>query len=197
MRDCKVISTPMEAALLPPGPPNIDETVNRVEYQSKVGNIMYAMLGTRPNLTYAVSALSKFNSCPITAHHLAMGRVLRYLKTTKHIGILYKGQPNSTSTIPEPACYTDSGWGADRDKRWSPGGFVLTLCGGAVLWKTRKQDIVALSTMEAEYIALTETSKEVIWMRRLFHQIENRDFKTSSTDMQRSHDTSTNQWEQV
>ena len=77
MGDCKGISTPMEAAPLPPCPPNINEAVNRVEYQSKVGNTMYAMLGTRPDLAYAVSALSKFNSCPITAHHSAMGGVLR------------------------------------------------------------------------------------------------------------------------
>ena len=71
MRDCEEISTPMEAAPLPSCPPNIDEAVNRVEYQSKVENIIYAMLGTRPDLAYAVSALSKFNSCPITAHHSA------------------------------------------------------------------------------------------------------------------------------
>ena len=76
MRDCKGSSTPMDAAPLPSCPPNIDKAVNRVEYQSKVGNIMYAMLGTRPDLAYAVSALSKFNSCTITTHHSAMGRVL-------------------------------------------------------------------------------------------------------------------------
>ena len=88
VRGCKGISTPMEAAPLPPCPLNIDDAVNRVEYQSKVGNIMYAMLGTRPNLAYAVSAVSKFNSCLITDHQSATGRVLRYLQTTKNMGIL-------------------------------------------------------------------------------------------------------------
>jgi hypothetical protein len=194
MQKCKGISTPMDAAPLPPCPP-YDDAVKRVEYQSKVGNIMYAMLGTRPDLAYAVSALSKYNSCPITAHHSAMGRVLRYLQSTKNMGILYKGEPNSTSAMPELVCYTDSDWGGDRDKRRSTGGFVLTLCGGAVSWKTRKQDVVALSTTEAEYIALTEASKEVIWMRRLLHEIETRDIESSSTDIRQSHDESTNQWE--
>ena len=197
MRDCKGISTPMEAAPLPPCPPNIDEAVNRVEYQSKVGKIMYAMLGTRPDLAYAVSTLSKFNSCPIPAHHSAMGPVLRYLQTMKNLGILYKGEPNSSSAIPELACHLDSDWRGDRDKRRSTGRFVLTLCGGAVSWKTRKQVIVALSPTEAEYIALTETSKEVIWMRRPLHEIENSDVERLSTDIQRSHDASTNQWEQM
>ena len=66
--------------------------------------------------------------------------------------------------MPKLVCYTDSDWAADRDKRRSTGGFVVVLCRGAASWKTRKQDIVALSTTEAEYIALTVASKEVIWM---------------------------------
>ena len=97
--------------------------------------------------------------------------------------------------MPEPICYTDSDWAGDRDKRRSTGGFVVVLCGGAVSWKTRKQDIVALSTTEAEYIALTEASKEVIWMRRLLHEIETRDIESHSTDIRQHHDDSTMQWE--
>ena len=65
------------------------------------------------------------------------------------------------------------------------------------MWKTRKQDIVALSTTEAEYIARTETSKEVNWMRHLLHEIENRDVERFSTDIQHFHDAATNQWEQM
>ena len=114
----------------------------------------------------------------------------------KTMGILCKGEPNSTSTIPEPACYTDSDWGGDRDKRRSTSGFVLILCRGGVAWKTRKRDIVALSTTEEEYIALTETSKEVTWMHRLLHEIKNHEVETFSTNIQRSHDASI-QWEQM
>ena len=135
MQDCKGIFTPMEAAALPPCPTHPAEAIKRTDYQSKVGNVMYAMLGTRPNLAFAVSALSKYNSCPITAHHSAMGRVLRYLQATKNTGILYKGE-SKISAIPEPVCYTDSDWAGDRDKRRSTGGFVVVLCGGAVSWKT-------------------------------------------------------------
>ena len=111
--------------------------------------------------------------------------------------ILYKGEPISTSTIPEPAFYMDSDSGGDRDKRQSTSGCFLTLCGGAVSWKTRKQDIVALSMMEVEYIALTETSKKVICMCRLLHEIENRNAETFSTNEQRSYDASTNKWEEM
>ena len=70
----------------------------------------------------------------------------------------------ASGTFPEPVCYTDSDWAGDRDSCRSTRSFVITLCGGAVSWKTCKQDVVALSTMEAEYIALTEASKEVIWL---------------------------------
>ena len=76
MQDCKGISTPMEAAALPPCPTDPAKAIKRTEYQSKVGNIMYAMLGTRPDLAFAISTLSKYNSCLITAHHSPMGRVL-------------------------------------------------------------------------------------------------------------------------
>ena len=79
----------MEAAALLPSPPDDGEVVRQSEYQSMVGNIMYAMLGTRPDLAYAVSALSKFNQAPITTHHSAMRRTLRYLQVTKNTGILY------------------------------------------------------------------------------------------------------------
>ena len=99
MKDCKGIPRPMEAAALLLYPIDPAEAIKRIEYQSKVGNVMYAMLGTRPDLTFAASALSKYNLCPITAHHLAMGRVLRYLQATKNTCILYKGEPK-TSSLP-------------------------------------------------------------------------------------------------
>ena len=97
--------------------------------------------------------------------------------------------------MPEPVGYTDSDWAGDRDKRRSTGGFLVVLCGGAVLWKTRKQDIVAQSTTKAEYVALTEASKEVIWMRRLLREIQIRDIESHSMDIGQHHDDSMMQWE--
>ena len=112
MQDCKGISTPMEAPALPPCPTNPAEAIKRTNYQSKVGNVMHAKLGTRPDLALAVSALSKYNSCPITAHHSARGRVLRYLQATKNTRILYNRE-SKISAMPEPVCYTDSAWAGD------------------------------------------------------------------------------------
>ena len=120
MQDCKGISTPMEATALLPCPTDPAEAIKRTEYQSKVGIVMYTMLGTRPDLAFTVSTLSKYNSYPITAHHSAMGRVL-----------VYKGE-SKISAMPEPVCYTESDWAGDRDKCQSTGSFVVVLCGGAV-----------------------------------------------------------------
>ena len=93
--------------------------------------------------------------------------------------------------MPKPVCYTNSDWAGDRDKRQSTSAFVVVVYGGVVSWKTRKQDLVVLSTTEAEYIALTEASKEVIWMRRLLREIETHDTESHSTDIWQHHDDST------
>ena len=164
MQDCEGISTPMEAVALPPSPTNPAEAIKGTEYQSKVGNVIYAMPGTRPDLAFPVSALSKYNWCPITSHHSAIGRVLRYLQATKNTRILDKGQ-SKTTAMPEFVYYTDSDWAGDRNKRRSTGGFVIVLWVGADSWKIRKNDIVAQSTTEAEYITLSKASKKIIWMR--------------------------------
>ena len=112
MQDCIGISMPMEAATLPLCPTDPAEAIKPTEYQSKVGKVMYAMLATRPDLAFAFSALRKYISCPITHHHSAMGRVLRYLQATKNTGILYKGE-SKVFAMPEPVCYTNSDWEGD------------------------------------------------------------------------------------
>lgn len=158
--------------------------------------VVYAIPSTAPDLAFAVPALSKHTSCLITNHHSAMGRVPRYLQATKNIGILYDGE-SKTSAMPETVCYTDLDWAGDRDKRQSTSSFGVVLYGGALSWKTRKQDIVALSTTEAKYIALTEASKEVMWMRRLLCKIETPDINSHSTDIREHHHDSSMQWDPV
>ena len=74
----------------------------------------------------------------------------------------------------EPICYTDSDWVEDKEHRASTGGYVLTLAGGAVSWKTKQQSVVAMSSTEAEYIALSEAMKQAVWIRWLLVEIESR-----------------------
>ena len=192
MQDCKGCKTPMDPKINLVKPQDKD-IVSITEYKSLVGSIMYGMLGTRPDLGYTISTLSKFNDCPAMEHHAAAKRALRYLQQSKDYGIVYTGQGQ---VFPEPVCYTDSDWAGDKETRKSTGGFVFTLAGGIVSWKTKRQSVVALSSTEAEYIALSEATKEAVWMRRLLKEIESRSVTRAVLDPATYHEEETlRQWE--
>jgi len=170
MQDCKGCKTPMDPKANLTKPEDKDIT-GVTEYKSLVGSIMYAMLGTRPDLGYAISTLSKYNDCPADEHHIVAKRVVRYLQRSGDYGLMFTAQGEG---FPEPVCYTDSDWAGDKESRKSTGGYLFTLAGGPVSWKTKRQNVVALSSTEAEYIALSEATKEAVWIRRLLIEIESR-----------------------
>jgi hypothetical protein len=196
MESCNGVSTPMDVKTQLRPSENESEISEMVQYQSAVGKLMYGMLGTRPDLAYAVSTLSKFNHGPIMDHHSALKRVFRYLKQTATLGILYDGALCPSGNFPEPVCYTDSDWAGDKTDRKSTGGYVFTLAGGAISWRTKKQDVVATSTTEAEYIALSEATKESIWIRRILREIETREIPEFNFYPKAYHeDQNKEQWE--
>jgi hypothetical protein len=117
------------------------------------------MLGTRPDLAYSISTLGKFSSVLIMSHHSALNRVIRYIKQTTNIGILYDGSSLNPEGFPELVCYTDSNWAGDRSDPSSTGEYVFTLLGGAISWKSKKQGVVTTSSAEAEYVVLSEATK--------------------------------------
>ena len=165
MVDVKEVSTPLAThfKLSKQQEPSDDadiESMKNVPYSSVVGSIMYAMVCTRPDIAYSVGLVSRFMGNPGKTHWNAAKWTLRYLKRTSESGILFGGNNGVTSKI---IGYVDSDFVGDLDKRRSTTGFVFTLCGGAVSWKASLQPVVALSTTEAEYIALTEAVKEAKW----------------------------------
>jgi hypothetical protein len=107
MESCNGVSTPIDVKTQLRPSENESEISEIVQYQSAVGKLMYGMLGTRPDLAYAVSTLSKFNHGPIMDHHSALKRVFRYLKQTATLGILYDGSLCPREEFSEPVCYTD------------------------------------------------------------------------------------------
>jgi hypothetical protein len=127
------------------------------------------MLGTRPDLAYTISALSKFSASAGTDHLTLAKRVLRYLKQTADIGITYK--TDSPSEIGLLYGFSDSDWAGDLGDRKSTGGFTFLMSSAAISWKSKKQTIVALSTTEAEYIAASEAAREAIWLQRLLDDL--------------------------
>ena len=141
------------------------EGVDLELYQSAVGSLMYAMLGTRPDLAYAVGTVSQFNHAPGLQHWTAVKRIFRYLVGTKHMSLQY-----GTRTCHGSGGYSDADWGAGHDRK-SIGGFVFVLNGGAISWASKKQTSIALSTTEAEYMGMTQAAKEILWLRVLRDEI--------------------------
>ncbi|MCO5579842.1 hypothetical protein L7F22_033704 [Adiantum nelumboides] len=122
---------------------------------------MYAMIATRPDIAFAVGVVSRYMSNPEKKHWEAVKGIMRYLKHTKSIPICYGSHDLSVRG------YTDSDYAGDLDKRRSTSGYVFTLVGGAISWRSQLQDCITQSTTEAEYVAANEACKEDIWLGRL------------------------------
>jgi hypothetical protein len=122
---------------------------------------MYLASATRPDISYAVSKLSRFVSNPGEDHWQALQRVLCYLKGTMSYGIHYTGY----SRVLEGYC--DANWISDADEIYATSGYVFSLGGGAVSWKSCKKTILTRSTMEAELTAMDTATVEAEWLREL------------------------------
>jgi hypothetical protein len=143
-----------------------DECVDQQLYQSAIGGLMYLSMSTRPDITYAVGNLARFSSKPTKTHWTALKRVLRYLKGTMKHGILYSQNESAVCVG-----FSDADWAGDINDRKSTSGYLFQMSGGAVTWKSQKQSCVALSTAEAEYIALSSATQESVWLRNLTSEL--------------------------
>ena len=169
MQNCSVLNSPME-----PGLDKILESTKEGQqadsetiywYGSAIGCLMFASTRTRPDLSYALSLLSRFRNNPDSTHVAALQRVFRYVKGTLHFGLGY--EPNQDYWHG----YTDADWAGEVEQRHSVGGYVFYVAGGPVSWSSKRQDLVALSSCESEYIALCEAAKEAKWMRGLLIEL--------------------------
>lgn len=168
MDQCTAMAIPMEKGLrllkaTDGDPLALDAQATR-DYQARVGALIYAMQATRPDIAYAVTALSQFCSKPTTQHQQAVKRVFRYLRGTVDHGITYRGSGSREST-PTLLGYCDSDWAEDVNDRKSITGYAFLLGNAAISWKSKKQPTQALSSVEAEYMAACEAAKEALWWR--------------------------------
>ena len=134
--------------------------MRKVPYRQCLGMLMWADVGTRPDIAFAVSMLSQFSSNPGKAHWEALKHVFRYLKGTKTWKLTYGGEEHGLEG------YSDAD-GSSQEHRHAISGYAFLIDGGAVSWAAKRQEIVALSTTEAEYVATTHAAKEAVWLRRL------------------------------
>lgn len=137
------------------------------DYQEMVGSLMFAMLETRADIAFATSMVSRFAQNPSRSHIKAVKNIFRYLSSSQTRGITFGGEGGDLTIIG----YSDSDWAGDVVGRKSTSGFIFMMNNGPVSWCAKKQSTVALSSTEAEYIALTLAAKEATWLRLLMTEL--------------------------
>lgn len=172
MENCNPTTTPADpnikltAEMQPKTNAEIEE-MSKIPYMEAVGTLLYISRISRPDISFAVNAVSRFNNNPGQAHWKAVKRIFRYLKGTINYKITFtNGQEHNITG------YSDADWANNMEDSKSITGCVVKMCGGPILWTSKRQRTVALSTVEAEYIALASTCQEVVWLRELSKEIE-------------------------
>ncbi|XP_070500677.1 uncharacterized protein [Chironomus tepperi] len=127
------------------------------EYRKLIGKLLYISTNTRPDIAASVGILSQKISKPTKTDLIEVRRIIRYLNGTKNLSL----KLSDKNEVGNLEVYSDASWAEDSVDRKSTSGFICQINGGTVSWSSRKQDIVALSSMEAEYIALSESCKEI------------------------------------
>jgi hypothetical protein len=172
--------------------------VTNKPYRELIGCLMYAANGVRADCTFAVNGLARYVNRPQIKHWEAAIRVLRYLGSTRRLGLTFKRKENQcrdtnggpirknnqdllkrTRILNENfmisdlgiQVYVDADWGSDKEDFKSQSGYLVQCMGAPVIWRSRKQQGHSLSTMEAEYVALSEVSKEVMWLNILLNDM--------------------------
>nr|GFC71211.1 retrotransposon protein, putative, Ty1-copia subclass [Tanacetum cinerariifolium] len=140
--------------------------MQNVPYASAVGSIMYAVRCTRPDVAFAQTVTSRFQQNPGDLHWTTVKNILKYLRNTKDMFLVYEGDLKRELRV---SCYTDAGYLTDADDLKSQTKYMFVLNGGAVDWKSAKKSIFATSSVEAEYIAAFDVSKEAVWVRKFIY----------------------------
>lgn len=173
MADCHPVKTPMEPGVLKALDVEYqrakDSAENKLQkqYQEAIGSLMHLMVSTRPDIAYAVGRLSRYSQWPTDVHWKAVKRVFRYLAGTIGRGIQFRG-------LPRPIGYSDASHADDLNDRKSTLAYIFTMGGGAISWASKKSPVVALSSTEAEYMALTGAARQEAWINRQLGELQYR-----------------------
>jgi virulence-associated protein VapD len=172
MEACNPVSTPMQPNVhlttdMCPKTDKEKEDSKSLPYCAIVGKCMYLATCTRPDIAYTVRELARFMSNYGQSHYNAAKHLLRYLRGTQSYGI-FLGQLDNP--YPLFRAMSDSDWGMGENRK-SISGFVILLGDSPLSWSSKQQTVVALSSCEAEYLATTHCSKDVLWFRNLFLEL--------------------------
>lgn len=142
------------------------EVLSDYPFRELIGALLYLSVCTRPDICFTVNWLSQFNNCYEKCHWIALKRVLRYLRGTSDLGLKFQ------KTKSPLRGYVDADWANCVVDRKSYTGFVFILGNAAITWEARKQRTVALSSTEAEYMGLSEASKEAMYLKRFLSELK-------------------------
>lgn len=173
MDECKPAVTPASIDKLSPTTKEEEGQVDKRLYQSMVGALNYLVQASRPDISNAVNNVCRFASNPALQHFKAVKRIMRYLAGTPSLGLLYSGGDRTIDSHRALTVntFTDADWGGDIGDRKSTSGYLVCINNCTVSWATKKQQTVALSTAEAEYMAISAVVQEIIWIRSLITEM--------------------------
>lgn len=162
-------------------------------YRTAVGELIYALVIARPEISLSTTKLSQYGANPASPHYSAVKAVFAFLNNTREDGLIFWRQsprmdlpdarlptPYSTSAnaLPllkydpaKPIAFSDSDWGSDFSHRRSISGMIIMLSGAAIVYKTRYQKAVALSSTEAEFVSAADTGKMILYVRSILQDL--------------------------
>jgi hypothetical protein len=166
MQNAKSVPTPLPAGFVPvPNNGPVDPEL-RAKYQMVIGSLMFLMLGTCPDIAFAVTKLAQYAANPSKDHYNKALYIVRYLCGTRKYSLVYDG-----NTQYGLLAYTDLDWASYQTMCRSQTGFFLKLGNGIMTWTSRAQRTVALSSTEAEYMAISDCSCQCVWIKTLLEEI--------------------------
>src|SRR6202000_1882788 len=166
MQNSKSAATPLPARYVPTPSVGAPNPEIRSRFQTVIGSLLYLMLGTRPDIAFAVTKLAQHAANPSKEHLERALYIYHYLVGNSKYRLTYDG----TSGEGISAC-TDSDWASDNSTRRSQTGYFVKMAGGLISWTSRAQKTIALSSTEAEYMALSDSSRQVVWMHTLLGEL--------------------------
>lgn len=171
MDESNPVSMPMDPNIKIKPNPDGNQGSRSNYYAKLLGELQFLTNSTRPDIGYAVNKLAAYTANPCLQHVGALKRLLRYLKGTKSLGIKYTAKPqNELQNSNLFFGYADAAY-ANTDDYKSISGYVFIVGGGAITWRSKKQTTIALSSTEAEYVALAEAGREACWLRNIYQEL--------------------------
>ena len=166
LNNAKVACTPLPSEYNPAPNPKTTTPQLCSCYQLVIGSLLYIMLGTHPDIAFSVIKMSQFSSNPFKEHLQKALYMVWYLLGMKNLCITYDGASGSGFVA-----YSDPDWGGDLETHWPTSGYAIFLGNGIVSWLSRQQHNITLSSTEAEYVGMTEASKQISWIWNLLSKM--------------------------